>query len=344
ETPAFMPVGTYGTVKAMTPEELKGIGAEIILGNTFHLSLRPGMEVIKAHGDLHDFMNWQGPILTDSGGFQVFSLGKMRKITEEGVTFSSPVNGDKIFMGPEESMQVQRDLGSDIVMIFDECTPYPATEDEARYSMELSLRWARRSKDAHGDNPNALFGIVQGGMYPELRDESIAGLKEIGFDGYAIGGLSVGEPKEEMIKVLEHLAPVMPEDAPRYLMGVGTPGDIVEAVRRGIDMFDCVLPTRNARNGFLFTRHGTVKIRNAKHEFDTGPIDESCGCYTCQNYSRSYLRHLDKAKEILGARLNTIHNLYYYQELMSEIRVAIADNRFDQFVEQFYSDRGEAVP
>ncbi|MCW8888089.1 MAG: tRNA guanosine(34) transglycosylase Tgt, partial [Gammaproteobacteria bacterium] len=266
ETPAFMPVGTYGTVKAMTPEELKGIGAEIILGNTFHLSLRPGMEVIKAHGDLHDFMNWQGPILTDSGGFQVFSLGKMRKITEEGVTFSSPVNGDKIFMGPEESMQVQRDLGSDIVMIFDECTPYPATEDEARYSMELSLRWAKRSRDAHdaqgatGGNPNALFGIVQGGMYPELRDESIAGLKEIGFDGYAIGGLSVGEPKEEMIKVLEHLAPVMPEDAPRYLMGVGTPGDIVEAVRRGIDMFDCVLPTRNARNGFLFTRRGTVKI------------------------------------------------------------------------------------
>lgn len=338
ETPAFMPVGTYGTVKAMTPEELKGIGAEIILGNTFHLSLRPGMEVIKAHGDLHDFMNWQGPILTDSGGFQVFSLGKMRKITEEGVTFSSPVNGDKIFMGPEESMAVQRDLGSDIVMIFDECTPYPATEQEARDSMELSLRWAKRSKDAHEDNPNALFGIVQGGMYPELRDESIAGLKEIGFDGYAIGGLSVGEPKEEMVKVLDHMAPIMPEDAPRYLMGVGKPEDIVEAVRRGIDMFDCVIPTRNARNGFLFTRHGVVKIRNAKHEFDTGPIDKDCGCYTCQNYSRSYLRHLDKAKEMLGSRLNTIHNLYYYQELMSEIRVAIAENRFDDFVEKFYSD------
>lgn len=338
ETPAFMPVGTYGTVKAMTPEELKGIGAEIILGNTFHLSLRPGMEVIKAHGDLHDFMNWQGPILTDSGGFQVFSLGKMRKITEEGVTFSSPVNGSKIFMGPEESMAVQRDLGSDIVMIFDECTPYPATEQEARDSMELSLCWAKRSKDAHADNPNALFGIVQGGMYPELRDESIAGLKEIGFDGYAIGGLSVGEPKEEMVKVLEHMAPIMPEDAPRYLMGVGKPEDIVEAVRRGIDMFDCVIPTRNARNGFLFTRHGVVKIRNAKHEFDTGPIDANCGCYTCQNYSRSYLRHLDKAKEILGARLNTIHNLYYYQELMREIRVAIAENRFDDFVEKFYSD------
>ncbi|MDH3354987.1 MAG: tRNA guanosine(34) transglycosylase Tgt [Chromatiales bacterium] len=361
ETPAFMPVGTYGTVKAMTPEELEGIGAEIILGNTFHLSLRPGMEVIKAHGDLHDFMHWQGPILTDSGGFQVFSLGKMRdaqggasaakgkeptaaKITEEGVTFSSPVNGDKIFMGPEESMAVQRDLGADIVMIFDECTPYPATEDEARDSMELSLRWAKRSKEAHGDNPSALFGIVQGGMYPELRDESIAELKAIGFDGYAIGGLSVGEPKEEMVKVLDHMAPIMPEDAPRYLMGVGKPEDIVEAVRRGIDMFDCVIPTRNARNGFLFTRQGVVKIRNAKHELDTRPIDEHCGCYTCQNYSRSYLRHLDKAKEILGARLNTIHNLYYYQELMREIRVAIAEERFDDFVEQFYSDRGEAVP
>ena len=344
ETPAFMPVGTYGTVKAMTPEELQGIGAEIILGNTFHLSLRPGMEVIKAHGDLHDFMHWQGPILTDSGGFQVFSLGKMRKITEEGVTFNSPVNGDKIFMGPEESMAVQRDLGSDIVMIFDECTPYPATEDEARDSMELSLRWAKRSKDAHGDNPNALFGIVQGGMYPELRDKSMKELKEIGFDGYAIGGLSVGEPKEEMVKILDHMAPIMPEDAPRYLMGVGKPEDIVEAVRRGIDMFDCVIPTRNARNGFLFTRHGIVKIRNASNQLDTRPIDENCGCYTCQNYSRSYLRHLDKSKEILGARLNTIHNLYYYQELMREIRVAIADNRFDEFVEQFYSDRGEGVP
>jgi len=344
ETPVFMPVGTYGTVKAMTPEELQGIGAEIILGNTFHLSLRPGMEVIKAHGDLHNFMHWQGPILTDSGGFQVFSLGKMRTITEEGVTFNSPINGDKIFMGPEESMQVQRDLGSDIVMIFDECTPYPATEQEARDSMELSLRWAKRSKEAFGDNSNALFGIVQGGMYPELRSESIAGLKAIGFDGYAIGGLSVGEPKEEMVKILDHMAPIMPEVAPRYLMGVGKPEDIVEAVRCGIDMFDCVIPTRNARNGFLFTRHGIVKIRNAKHEFDTGPIDENCGCYTCQNYSRSYLRHLDKAREILGARLNTIHNLYYYQELMHEIRVAIAENRFDEFVVQFYSDRGEAVP
>lgn len=344
ETPAFMPVGTYGTVKAMTPEELQGLGAEIILGNTFHLSLRPGTEVIKAHGDLHDFMHWQGPILTDSGGFQVFSLGKMRKITEEGVTFNSPINGDKIFMGPEESMAVQRDLGSDIVMIFDECTPYPATEDEARDSMELSLRWAKRSKEAHGDNPNALFGIVQGGMYPELRDVSINGLKEIGFDGYAIGGLSVGEPKEEMVKVLDHMAPIMPEDAPRYLMGVGKPEDIVEAVRRGIDMFDCVIPTRNARNGFLFTRHGIVKIRNAINQLDTRPVDENCGCYTCQNYSRSYLRHLDKAKEMLGSRLNTIHNLYYYQELMGEIRVAIAGNRFDDFVEQFYTDRGEAVP
>ncbi len=365
ETPAFMPVGTYGTVKAMTPEELQGIGVEIVLGNTFHLSLRPGMEVIREHGDLHDFMHWQGPILTDSGGFQLFSLGKMCKITEEGATFSSPVNGDKIFMGPEESMAVQRDLGSDIVMIFDECTPYPATLQEARDSMELSLRWARRSKDAHnapgcaglaeggraganGANPNALFGIVQGGVYPELREESIAGLKEIGFDGYAIGGLSVGEPKGEMIKVLDHMAPIMPEDSPRYLMGVGKPEDIVEAVGRGIDMFDCVIPTRSGRNGHLFTRHGIVKIRNARHTLDSGPIDTDCGCYTCQNYSRSYLRHLDKAGEILGARLNTIHNLYYYQELMREIRIAIGENRLAAFVEKFYldlySDRAEGVP
>ncbi len=344
QTPAFMPVGTYGTVKAMTPDELKGIGAEIILGNTFHLFLRPGTDVIEAHGDLHDFMGWNKPILTDSGGFQVFSLGDMRKITEEGVTFQSPVNGSKVFMGPEESMEVQRKLGSDIVMIFDECTPYPADYQQARESMELSLRWAKRSKDAHGDNPSALFGIVQGGMYEELRDVSLAGLTEIGFDGYAIGGLSVGEPKEEMIKILDHTTPQMPQDKPRYLMGVGKPEDIVEAVRRGVDMFDCVMPTRNARNGHLFTRHGVVKIRNASHQFDNRPLDEQCGCYTCQNYSRSYLRHLDKCHEILGARLNTIHNLYYYQELMQGLRDAIAEQRLEAFVEEFYGLRGQSVP
>jgi queuine tRNA-ribosyltransferase len=344
ETPAFMPVGTYGTVKAMTPEELREIGAEIILGNTFHLMLRPGTEVIRAHGDLHDFMHWSGPILTDSGGFQVFSLGKMRKIREEGVTFQSPVDGSKVFMGPEESMAVQRALGSDIVMIFDECTPYPASEDQARFSMELSLRWAERSKRAHGDNPNALFGIVQGGMYPQLRRESAEGLMNIGFDGYAIGGLSVGEPKHEMMATLEAVAPMLPKDRPRYLMGVGKPEDIVEAVRRGVDMFDCVLPTRNARNGHLFTRFGNVKIRNAVHQFDTGPLDPECGCYTCRNYSRSYLRHLDRANEILGARLNTIHNLYYYQELMRGLREAIQAGALEAFVAGFYAQRGQPVP
>ncbi len=339
ETPAFMPVGTYGTVKAMTPEELVGIGAEIILGNTFHLMLRPGTEVIQAHGDLHDFMHWQGPILTDSGGFQVFSLGEMRKITEEGVTFQSPIDGSKVFMGPEESMEVQRKLGSDIVMIFDECTPYPATEQEARDSMELSLRWAERSKAAHGDNPSALFGIIQGGMYEPLRRESLNGLTTMGFDGYAIGGLSVGEPKDEMLKVLDVLGPEMPIDRPRYLMGVGTPEDLVEAVRRGIDMFDCVMPTRNARNGHLFTSEGVVRIRNSCHQHDTRPLDESCGCYTCQNYSRAYLRHLNKAGEILGARLNTIHNLYYYQHLMQGLRQAIADNQLEVFIAEFYARR-----
>jgi queuine tRNA-ribosyltransferase len=344
ETPAFMPVGTYGTVKAMTPEELEGIGAQIILGNTFHLMLRPGTEVIAAHGDLHDFMHWQGPILTDSGGFQVFSLGEMRKITEEGVTFASPVNGDRVFMGPEESMAVQRALGSDIVMIFDECTPYPATEQEARVSMELSLRWAKRSKEAHGDNPNALFGIVQGGMYENLREISLKGLTEIGFDGYAIGGLSVGEPKEDMIRILDFLGPRMPTDRPRYLMGVGKPEDIVEGVRRGIDMFDCVMPTRNARNGHLFTHTGVVKIRNACHQYDTRPLDERCDCYTCRNYSRSYLRHLDKAGEILGARLNTIHNLYYYQTLMRGLREAIAAGRLQAFVNEFYALRSQPLP
>jgi queuine tRNA-ribosyltransferase len=339
ETPAFMPVGTYGTVKAMTPEELRGIGAEIILGNTFHLMLRPGTEVIKAHGDLHDFMHWDGPILTDSGGFQVFSLGALRKITEEGVSFQSPVDGSKVFMGPEESMAVQRDLGSDIVMIFDECTPYPATETEARLSMELSLRWAKRSKAAHGDNPNALFGIVQGGMYEQLRQVSLNGLTEIGFDGYAIGGLSVGEPKEEMIRILEALTPDMPTERPRYLMGVGKPEDIVEAVLRGIDMFDCVMPTRNARNGHLFTATGVVRIRNAQYQYDTRPIDESCDCYTCRNYSRAYLRHLDRANEMLGARLNTIHNLYFYQQLMRDMRSAIAEGRLTSWARDFYARR-----
>jgi len=343
ETPAFMPVGTYGTVKAMTPEELASDGAQIILGNTFHLMLRPGTEVIEAHGDLHDFMHWQGPILTDSGGFQVWSLGDLRKITEEGVTFSSPVDGSRVFLGPEESMAVQQSLGSDIVMIFDECTPYPATEQQARESMELSLRWAARCKTAHGDNPSALFGIVQGGMYPGLRAESLAGLKEIGFDGYAIGGLSVGEPKDEMLMVLDHLQPAMPVDRPRYLMGVGKPEDIVEAVRRGIDMFDCVMPTRNARNGHLFTSEGVVRIRNSPHRMDTRPLDEHCSCYTCQNYSRSYLRHLDKTGEILGARLNTIHNLHYYQHLMQGLRDAIASQMLDEFVTSFYERRAQSV-
>lgn len=339
ETPAFMPVGTYGSVKAMTPEELQGIGAEIILGNTFHLMLRPGTDIIKAHGDLHDFIHWDKPILTDSGGFQVFSLAEMRKITEDGVTFRSPVNGSPVLLNPEISMQIQRDLGSDIVMIFDECTPYPASYDDAKTSMELSTRWAERSKIAHSDNPSALFGIVQGGMYDELREQSAKALLEIGFDGYAIGGLSVGEPKEERNQVLETTTPLLPKNQPRYLMGVGKPEDIVESVKRGVDLFDCVIPTRNARNGFLFTRYGTLKIRNAKYQFDTRPIDEECGCYTCQNYSRAYLRHLDKCGEILGARLNTIHNLYYYQELMRNIRQAISEQRFDEFVKEFYALR-----
>lgn len=344
DTPAFMPVGTYGTVKAMTPEELTGLGAQIILGNTFHLMLRPGTEIIRAHGDLHDFMHWEGPILTDSGGFQVFSLSQLRKITEAGVTFASPVNGDRVFLGPEESMQVQRELGSDIVMIFDECTPYPATEADARKSMQLSLRWAARCKTAHGDNPAALFGIVQGGMYPELREESLKGLTEIGFDGYAIGGLSVGEPEEDRLKVLNFLGPRMPAGAPRYLMGVGTPEDIVEAVRRGVDMFDCVMPTRNARNGFLFTRKGLLRIRNARFRTDTNPPDPECGCYTCRNYSLAYLRHLDKCGEMLSSRLNTIHNLYYYQWLMRGLREAIQAGRLADYVAEFYALRGKSVP
>jgi queuine tRNA-ribosyltransferase len=356
ETPAFMPVGTYGTVKAMAPEELRELGAQIILGNTFHLMLRPGMEVIRAHGGLHGFMHWDGPILTDSGGFQVWSLASGRdaqgsasaaggktplaaKISEQGVTFQSPVNGDRIFMGPEESMAMQQALGADIIMIFDECTPYPATEEQARTSMELSLRWAQRSKQAHAGHAGALFGIVQGGMYAHLRQESLAGLKQIGFDGYALGGLSVGEPKEEMLRVLDNIAPELPADRPRYLMGVGTPEDLVEAVRRGMDMFDCVMPTRNARNGWLFTQDGAVKIRNSRYAADTGPIDPQCDCYTCRNYSRAYLRHLQQCNEILGARLATIHNLYYYQSLMRGLRQAIEQKRLDEFVEKFYCRR-----
>jgi queuine tRNA-ribosyltransferase len=341
ETPAFMPVGTYGTVKAMTPEEVRETGAQILLGNTFHLMLRPGTEVINLQGTLHDFMHWDGPILTDSGGFQVFSLDKLRKVTEQGVTFRSPVNGDSIFMGPEESMQVQRALGADIVMIFDECTPYPASEPEARTSMELSLGWAARSKTAHADNPAALFGIIQGGMYAALREESLAGLEAIGFDGYAIGGLSVGEPPELRDEVLQHIVSRMPAAAPRYLMGVGKPEDIVSAVAAGIDMFDCVLPTRNARNGHLFTRSGSVRIRNSRYRTDIRPLDTECTCYTCRHYSRAYLHHLDKCGEILGARLNTLHNLSYYQDLMAGLRAAIAADTLDGFVGNFHARRGQ---
>lgn len=341
ETPAFMPVGTYGTVKAMTPEELAGMGAQIILGNTFHLMLRPGMEVMRAHGGLHRFTHWQGPILTDSGGFQVFSLATLRKITEQGVSFRSPVNGDPVLLTPERSMQVQRDLDSDIVMIFDECTPYPATETEARHSMELSLRWAARSRAEFDrlENPHALFGIVQGGMHETLRLESITGLTRVGFDGYAIGGLAVGEPKEERERVLTALEPHLPVDRPRYLMGVGTPEDLVAAVARGVDMFDCVMPTRHARNGHLFTSKGVVKIRNARYELDTGPLDEDCACYTCANYTRAYLRHLDRCGEILAARLGTIHNLFYYLSLMQAMRSAIEHNRFAAWAADFHSQR-----
>ncbi len=337
ETPAFMPVGTYGTVKAMTPEELRDSGAQIILGNTFHLMLRPGTEIIRKHGDLHDFMHWDGPILTDSGGFQVFSLAKMRQIDEQGVTFASPVDGAKVFLSPEVSMQVQRDLGSDIVMCFDECTPYPAAEDLVRDSMQLSLRWAERSKTAFADNPNALFGIVQGGTYPELRIESAQALVEIGFDGYAVGGLSVGEAEDERNNTVDAVLPLLPVDRPRYLMGVGRPQDLVEGVRRGVDMFDCVIPTRNARTGFLYTHHGILRIRNSRYADDTRPIDEACGCYTCRNYSRAYLRHLDKCGEILGPRLNTIHNLFYFQDLMRGIRDAIEADRYAEFSDNFYA-------
>ena len=344
ETPAFMPVGTYGTVKGMKTEEVEATGAHIILGNTFHLMLRPGTDIIEQHGGLHGFMNWDKPILTDSGGFQVFSLGKMRKITEEGVRFSSPVNGEKIMLTPERSMEVQRKLGSDVVMIFDECTPYPATHKESQDSMELSLRWAQRSKDAHGDNPSALFGIVQGGMYEDLREVSINGLKAIDFDGYAIGGLSVGEPKVDMIRILDHTAPLIPENKPRYLMGVGKPEDLVEGVRRGIDMFDCVMPTRNARNGHLFVNTGVVKIRNACNKTDTGPLDSTCDCYTCKNYSRAYLHHLDKCNEILGSQLNTLHNLRFYQRVMQGLRNAIEQGKLDEFVTEFYALRDLPVP
>ncbi len=340
ETPAFMPVGTYGTVKAMTPEELVGLGAEMILGNTFHLMLRPGTDVIRRCGGLHGFMHWERPILTDSGGFQVFSLGDLRKISEEGVRFRSPVDGSPVFLGPEESMAVQRALGSDVVMIFDECTPYPADEDRTRASMELSLRWAARSRAAHADNPAALFGIVQGGMYESLREASLDGLTRIGFDGYAVGGLSVGEPEGDRLRVLDFLAERLPAAKPRYLMGVGTPEDIVAAVCRGIDMFDCVMPTRHARNGYLFTHRGTVKIRNTAYRGDEGPLDPLCDCYTCRHYSRAYLRHLDSCNEILGARLNTLHNLHYYQSLMRGLREAIAAGTLDAFVADFHRLRG----
>ncbi len=340
ETPIFMPVGTIATVKGVTPKNLEEMNAQIVLGNTFHLWLRPGLDVIKAHGDLHDFMRWDKPILTDSGGFQVFSLAELRKIEEKGVTFRSPFDGRKCFLDPETSMEIQRVLGSDIVMAFDECTPYPATHQQAKESMELSMRWAQRSKDAFTkNNPNSLFGIVQGGMYEDLRTISVEKLTEIDFHGYAIGGLAVGEPMEDRHRILEHLNPLMPKDKPRYLMGVGKPEDLVEGVSRGVDMFDCVIPTRNARNGHLFTRFGDVRIKNARYELDTRPIDSTCSCYTCQNFTRSYLRHLTRTKEILGAHLNSIHNLHYFLDLMQSIRDAIDAGTFDEFKKTFYEER-----
>jgi len=342
QTPAFMPIGTYGTVKSVTPEELREVGSEIILGNTFHLMLRPGTQVIRAHGDLHRFMHWEGPILTDSGGFQVWSLAELRKISEEGVSFQSPVNGDKVFLSPEESIRIQHELGSDIIMVFDECTPYPATEQQARESMELSLRWAKRSRAAHGDHPSALFGIVQGGMYAALRRESLRGLLDIGFDGYALGGLSVGETEAERLAVLEAIGPELPRDRPRYVMGVGTPEDLVQAVGRGMDMFDCVLPTRNARNGHLFTSEGVVRIRNSAYQDDPRPLDPECDCYTCRHYSRAYLRHLDKCGEMLGPRLATLHNLHYYQALMRRMREAVETGRFGPWAREFLARRREA--
>jgi queuine tRNA-ribosyltransferase len=330
-TPAFMPVGTKGTVKALHPDEVRAVGAEVILGNAYHLHFRPGEELIESLGGIHAFSGWDGPILTDSGGFQVFSLGELRKISEEGVSFRSPVNGDACFLSPEESMRIQRTLNSDVVMVFDECTPYPADERDGAASMRLSLRWAQRSKRAHEGNGNALFGIVQGGMHEALRNESLAGLQEIGFDGYAIGGLSVGEPKEDMRRILRYTAPKLPPGAPRYLMGVGTPADIVDAVVNGIDMFDCVMPTRNARNGWIFTRSATIRLRNARYRDDIRPLDEACGCYTCRHFSRSYLHHLQRVNEILGAHLNTVHNLHFYQQLMGELRQAIDAGRLTEY-------------
>ena len=341
ETPVFMPVGTYGAVKTMTPQELIDNGAGIILANAFHLLLRPGLEVIRESGGLHKFMRWPRPILTDSGGYQVFSLAGSRRLTEQGAHFQSPVDGARVFLGPEKAIQIQHTLGADIVMALDECAPYPAGPEAARKAMELSLRWAKRCKQEHGDNENALFGIAQGGMYAEFREASMRGLIDMGFDGYAIGGLSVGEPAEMMLRVLDNIMPQMPADKPRYLMGVGTPENIVEAVRRGIDMFDCVLPTRNARNGHLFTGAGDIRIRNARYRRDQDPLDGRCGCYTCRHYSRAYLHHLDKISEMLGARLNTIHNLYYYQHLMRGLRKAIEKNRLDEFAAEFYAGRGE---
>jgi len=341
-TPAFMPVGTYATVKAMTPEELEGVGARLLVANTFHLMLRPGAERVAALGGLHRFMGWRHGILTDSGGFQVFSLGAMRRIREQGVEFRSPIDGSLVFLDPERSMAVQRALGSDVVMAFDECTPYPATEAEALASLELTGRWAERSREAHGDSPAALFGIVQGGVYPALREASLDALLRIGFDGYAIGGLAVGETGAERLAVLDHLAPRLPEERPRYLMGVGRPQDIVDAVCRGIDLFDCVLPTRNARNGHLFTRRGVVRIRNARYRDDPAPLDESCTCYTCRRYSRAYLHHLERCNEILGARLNTLHNLHHYLELMAGLRAAVAAGTLPAFRRAFLEARGEA--
>ena len=336
ETPAFMPVGTYGAVKAMSPAELRALGAQIVLGNTFHLWLRPGLDVIRAHGGLHRFMGWDGPILTDSGGFQVFSLGDLRKISEQGVQFSSPINGDRLFLTPEISMDIQSALNSDIAMVFDECTPYPASRDEAAASMQLSMRWASRSRQSFS---GVLFGIVQGGMYEDLRGESLDKLKSIGFEGYAVGGLSVGEPKEERSRILAHLGHRLPGEKPRYLMGLGTPEDLIEAVAAGFDMFDCVLPTRNARNGWLFTRHGDVKIRNARYRDDPQPLDPACGCYGCRNFSLAYLHHLQKTNEILGARLNTLHNLHYYQELMGDLRKGIENGRLGEISERLLHDR-----
>ena len=340
QTPIFMPCGTYGSVKGLSPQVLKKAGVQMLLGNTFHLMLRPGAQVIESHGGLHEFMGWDKPILTDSGGFQVFSLGELRKISEEGVKFRSPVNGDEIFLSPETSMEIQRSLNSDVVMCFDECTPFPASRDEVAKSMNLSMRWASRSKKGFFGNDNSLFGIIQGGVFEDLRDESLGKLEDIGFDGYAIGGLSVGEPKDDMMRVIHHIAPKMPIDKPRYLMGVGTPMDLVESVFRGVDMMDCVMPTRNARNGHLFTSKGVVRIRNAPYKADTGPLDPNCDCYTCQNFSRAYLHHLDKCGEILGAELSSIHNVHYYLEIMAKLREAIEKGALNDHITETYEGWG----